>query len=57
MGVPKLIKECIIGIDSQEKLKKLINTEAKIIKITVNDISDSISYNMINAMNQNNIHP
>ena len=40
MGVPKLIKDCIIGIDSQEKLKKLINSEAKIIKITVNDISD-----------------
>ena len=50
MGVPKLIKECIIGIDYQEKLKKLINTEAKIIKITVNDISDSISYNMMNAI-------
>ena len=50
MGVPKLIKECIIGIDSQEKLKKFINTEAKIIKMTVNDTSDSISYNMINAI-------
>ena len=50
IGVPRLIKECIIGIDSQEKLKKLINIEAKIIKITVNDISDSISYNMINAI-------
>ena len=42
MGVPKLIKECIIGIDSQEKLKKLINNVAKIIKITENDISNSI---------------
>ena len=50
MGVPKLIKDCIIGIDSQEKLKKLINTEAKIIKITVNDISNSRSYNMMNAI-------
>ena len=30
MEVPKLIKDCIIGIDSQEKLKKLINTEAKL---------------------------
>ena len=50
MGVPKLIKECRIGIGSQEKLKKFINTEAKIIKITVNDISDSISYNMINPI-------
>ena len=50
MEVPKLIKECIIGIDSQEKLKKFINTEAKIIKVMVNDISDSISYNMINAI-------
>ena len=50
MGVPKLIKECIIGIDSQEKLKMVINTEAKNIKITVNDISDSISYNIINAI-------
>ena len=27
--VPKLIKDCIIGIDSQEKLKMLINTEEK----------------------------
>ena len=35
--VPKLIKDCIIGIDSQEKLKMVINTEAKNIKITVND--------------------
>ena len=50
MGVPKLIKECIIGIDFQEKLQKIINTEAKNIKITVNDISDSISYNMINSI-------
>ena len=48
--VPKLIKDCIIGIDSQEKLKMIINTEAKEIKITVNDISDSISYNKINAI-------
>ena len=47
--VPKLIKDCIIGIDSEEKLKMLINTEAKNIKMTVNDISDSISYNMMNA--------
>ena len=50
MGLPKLIKECIIGIDSQEKLKMVINTEAKNINFTVNDISDSISYNMINAI-------
>ena len=53
MGVPKLIEDCIIGIDSQEKLKKLFNTEAKIIKITVNDISDWISYNMMKAIESN----
>ena len=40
----------ITGIESQEKLKHLINTEAKIIKTTVNDISDSTSYNMTNAV-------
>ena len=47
--VSKLIKDCIIRIDSQEKFKMLINTEAKNIKITVNDISHSISYNMMNS--------
>ena len=47
MMVPKLIKGGIIRIDSQEKLKILINTEAKNIKVTVNDISESISYNMM----------
>ena len=40
--VPKLIKDCTIGIDSQEKLKMVINTEAKNIKITVNDKSVDI---------------
>ena len=48
--VPKLIKDCIIGIDTQEKLKMLIDTVAKNIKITVNDISDSISYNIMSAI-------
>ena len=48
--VPKLIKDCIIGIDSQEKLKMVINTEAKNIKITVNDKSESISCNMTSAI-------
>ena len=43
MGVPKLIKECIIGIDSQEKLKMVINIEAKNIKITVNGENDQKS--------------
>ena len=47
--VPKLIKDCIIGIDSQEKLK-MINTEAKGIKITVNNKTDSISYNIVNMV-------
>ena len=45
--VPELIKDCIIGIDSQEKLKMSINTEPKNIKINVNIISDLISYNMM----------
>ena len=57
MEVPKLIKDCIIGIDSQEKLKKFINTEVKIMKITVNDISDWISYNMMKAIESKHIHP
>ena len=48
--VPKLIKDCIIRIDSQEKLKMIINTEAKNIKITVNDKSESISYSMMSAI-------
>ena len=48
--VPNLIKDCIIGIDSQEKLKILINTEAKSIKISVNDKSESISYNMMSII-------
>ena len=45
--VPKLIKDCIIGIDSQEKFKMFINTEAKNRKITVNDISYQIRYRII----------
>ena len=49
IAVPKLIKDCIIGIDSQKKLKMSINTEAKSIKITVNDKSESISYNMMSV--------
>ena len=48
--VPKLIKDCIIGIDFQEKLKMIINTQAKNITITVNDKSESISYNMMCAI-------
>ena len=35
---------------TKKKLKHLINTEAKTIKTTVNDISDSISYKMTNAV-------
>ena len=35
---------------NEKIFNSLINTVAKIIKITVNDISDSISYNKINAI-------
>ena len=35
---------------NEKIFNSLINTEEKTIKITVNDISDSISYNMINAI-------
>ena len=54
--VPKLIKDCIIEIDSQEKLKMLINTEAESIKITVNDKSESISYNIISVIDLKQFH-
>ena len=41
------IVNSLIDTGSIEQLKMLINTEAKNIKITVNDISDTIQYNMM----------
>ena len=48
--VTKLIKDYIIGIDFQEKLKMIINTEAKEIKITVNNKTELILYNIVNIV-------
>ena len=56
--VPKLIKDCIIGIVSQEKLKMIINTEAKEIKITVNNnnLKQYSSLNIIECLDGENDH-
>ena len=42
--VPKLIKECIIGYDSQEGLKMLIDTSREEIYMTINHSDENVSY-------------
>ena len=42
--VPKLIKECIIGYDSQNGLKMLIHTSHEEIYMTINHSDENVSY-------------
>ena len=42
--VPKLIKKCIIGYDSQKGLKMLIDTSRKEIYMTINHCNENVSY-------------
>ena len=42
--VPKLIKECIIGYDSQKGLKMLIDTSREEIYMTINHSDENVSY-------------
>ena len=42
--VPKLIKECIIGYDTQKGLKMLIDTSREEIYMTINHSDENVSY-------------
>ena len=42
--VPKLIKECIIGYDSQKGLKMLMDTSREEIYMTINHSNENVSY-------------
>ena len=42
--VPKLIKECIIGYDSQKGLKMLIDTSREEMYMTINHNNENVSY-------------